>query len=198
MPAHTKEALAQYKILSLESKIQFTKSRINNWIDHWGIENVYLSFSGGKDSTVLGHIIKSMGINIPWVFINTGLEWPEVRKFALEQEGVVVLRPSMPFNKVIEKYGYPVVSKEQAQYIREYRNAKTQAQKDLRLYGKNGNGRYIISKKWRFLLDAPFKISGDCCKVMKKNPAKKYERDGQKGVYRHHVRGEHGKAKYLN
>ena len=65
----------------LSLKIQLTKSRIRAWVDRFGEDGVYISFSGGKDSTVLLTIARDMYPNIPAVFSDTGLEYPEIRKF---------------------------------------------------------------------------------------------------------------------
>ena len=45
--------------------------------------NAYISFSGGKDSTVLSHLIDEAlpGNNIPRVYINTGIEYKMVVAF---------------------------------------------------------------------------------------------------------------------
>lgn len=82
----------------------------------------------------------------------------------------------MNFRKVIEKYGYPLISKEQAQYISEYRTTKSEKLKDIRWNG-NKWGRGKISKKWRFLVDAPFMVTHKCCNVMKKEPFKRFEKE---------------------
>lgn len=82
---HNLDGLKQMQSLPLDIKVQMTKLRIKAWYDHWD-GDVYVSFSGGKDSTVLKHIVDSMYDDIPSVFINTGLEYPEVRQFALKQK----------------------------------------------------------------------------------------------------------------
>ena len=87
----------------------------------------------------------------------------------------------MPFTQVIEKYGYPVISKETAQKIREVRTTKSEKLKNKRLYGDEwGNGK--LSEKWKFLINAPFKISERCCHVMKKGPIKKYAKETGRGA----------------
>ena len=147
--------------------------------------SVYVSFSGGKDSTVLKHIVDSMYDDVPSVFVDTGLEYPEVRMFARERADVV-LRPEMRFDEVIKTYGYPVASKEVAQIVREakigisrgdgsyaYRIAKIRGE----LKTKDGRPSKFNQKKWEFLLDAPFEVSEKCCNVMKKNPTKQYEKE---------------------
>ena len=151
---------------------------------------VYVSFSGGKDSTVLKHIVDSMYDDVPSLFVNTGLEYPEIQKFAMSQKNVVTVRPEMRFDEVIKKYGYPAVSKEVAQCVEQAkRNAQTGKytyrikRLNNELLDKEGKpSRYNIPQ-WRFLLDADFDISHQCCNVMKKKPAKAYEKEtGRKAI----------------
>ena len=78
---HTIGDLYQMQSLPLKYKIIMTQQRIRGWYDHWN-GDVYVSFSGGKDSTVLVDIIEKMGYtDIPLVFVDTGLEYPEIRDF---------------------------------------------------------------------------------------------------------------------
>lgn len=93
----------------LDRKIQVTTARIMEWYEHYnGL--VYVAFSGGKDSTVLLDLVRRIYPDVPAVFCDTGLEFPEIRQFAMSVNNVVVLRPEMNFKKVIETYGYPIVS----------------------------------------------------------------------------------------
>ena len=105
-----KYALKQRQSLPLEYKIILSERRIIQWFDHWE-DNVYVSFSGGKDSTVLADIVarlcKRYGWKLYLLFVNTGLEYPEIQKFAMSQPNVVTIRPQMRFDEVIKKYGYP-------------------------------------------------------------------------------------------
>lgn len=141
---------------------------------------IYVSFSGGKDSTVLLHLVRRLYPDTPAVFVDTGLEYPELREFVKSVENVTWVRPEMNFKKVIQTYGYPIVSKEVSLKIAETRSKpdgyasqsfNSNSPKILK-YGK----RYDLSK-WKFLLEAPFLISNQCCNVMKKKPAKKYEKE---------------------
>ena len=157
-------------------KVEKTKRRLREWVDFYGIDGVYISFSGGKDSTVLLMIARELYPNIKALYIDTGLEYPEVKQFVKTWDNVDIVRPKMSFKQVLEIYGYPVISKEQSQYIYQYRQAKSEKTKNTRLNG-NKWGRGKISEKWKFMLDAPFKISDQCCNIMKKNPAKKYEKE---------------------
>lgn len=155
MNSHTMWELKQKQSLPLDAKILMTRKRLKQWhITYEG--GVYLAFSGGKDSTVLKHILSDLFPDVPSVYCNTGLEYPEIKKFALSQDKVTVITPKMMFKDVINTYGYPVISKEQSSYIDEIRNTKSDKLRDLRLNGKNG--RYKLSDKWKFMLDAPFKL----------------------------------------
>ena len=112
----------------------------------------------------------------PAVFVDTGLEYPELREFVKTIDNVIWVKPEMNFKKVIQTYGYPIISKEQSQFISEYKASKSEKLKNIRWNG-NKWGRGKISKKWRFIVNAPFMVSHKCCLIMKKKPAKKYEKE---------------------
>lgn len=165
---------------SFDEKLEYTKELIRCWVDSWGVGGVYLAYSGGKDSEVLLHIARGLFTDIPAVFSNTGLEFPEIVKHVRTHNNVHELRPKMPFHKVIEKYGWPVISKNVSMAISRYRNTKRQDQRDYRLNGKVVDGKKLtagtIPKKWQYMLDAPFAISEACCQQLKKNPFRKFEK----------------------
>lgn len=171
---HTMDELKQWQALPLSVKILMTRERIRNWVNEFGEDGVYVSFSGGKDSTVLLDIVRKDYPNIEAVFVNTGLEYPSVRKFAESKENVTVLRPTMNFRDVIIKYGYPIISKEVSLKVKEARKCpKGYASKSFN--GERANTPYDYSN-YSFLLNAPFLISEMCCNAMKKNPTKQYEK----------------------
>lgn len=172
---HTSEDLATMQSWSLSRKVQVTQARIIEWHKR-NNGNVYVSFSGGKDSTVLLDIARKLYPDIPAVFCDTGLEYPEIREFVKSYDNVVWLKPEMNFRKVIETYGYPVISKETSQKIYEARHTKSDKLRNQRLYG-DGRKRSKIPDRWVFLTEAPFEVSHKCCDVMKKRPFHKYEKE---------------------
>ena len=176
-----RQKLAQMQSLSLEEKIVATKRRIREWYEHFEGE-VYVSFSGGADSTVLLDLVRQDYPDVEAVFANTGLEYPEIVRFVKQHENVKIIRPKMSFKEVLKKYGYPVVSKEVSTYVCELRETKSDRLRNIRLYGSI-NGGYRLPDKWRFLLDAPFKISSSYCKVLKKAPMESYQRASGKKAF---------------
>lgn len=114
---HVISDLYQMQSLSLKAKIRMTKWRIREWVDMYGEDGVYVSFSGGKDSTVLLDIARQLYPNIKAVFVDTGLEYPEIRLFVKTVSNVDWIRPKLTFRQVIEKYGYPFISKEVSECV---------------------------------------------------------------------------------
>ena len=188
---HTKEQLKALQSLTLEQKIQATKVRIGEWYNHWE-GKVYVSFSGGKDSTVLLDIARQVHPDIEAVYVDTGLEYPEIRDFVKTKDNVTWLHPvkynrhtkqyeRYSFKQDLEDYGYPVISKNVSQYISEIRKTKSEKLKNLRLNGVGSTkGVGVLSNKWKYLIDAPFQISDKCCHVMKKRPAHAYDKQSGK------------------
>lgn len=216
MAIHTIDDLKMRQALPLDVKVRMTQQRIREWINEFGVEGVYVSFSGGKDSTVLLHIVREMYPDVPAVFVDTGLEYPEIRDFVKTFDNVEWLKPKMNFKQVIEKYGYPFISKEVSGAVCETLSfvRKVERERGITIpqgetleflqtsYEKGENFGYqrrmpvrtlqMIGKmphknpdefsqmynksKWNFMLDAPFKVSNNCCGIMKKSPLHEYER----------------------
>lgn len=143
----TREDLRKLQAQSLDDKVQRTLGLISEWYEHWD-NQCYVSFSGGKDSTILADIAAKWcaiaGIPLDLVFVDTGLEYPEikehVRTFAqylrVKYDNDVqhtVLRPKMTFAEVIAKYGYPMIGKTQSNCIRLARQNLNQNKYSLRL-----------------------------------------------------------------
>ena len=130
---HTISDLYQMQSLPLKAKIRMTENRITEWVNEYGEDGVYISFSGGKDSTVLLHIARRLYPNIKAAFVDTGLEYPEIRQFVKMFDNVDWIKPKMTFKQVIEKYGYPFISKEVSECVdgaRKYLRLLTDRQTD--------------------------------------------------------------------
>lgn len=186
MSAHQPYDLKQMQSVPLEGKIIMTKERIRQWYEHWN-GMVYVSFSGGKDSTVLKHIVDSMYDDVPAVFVNTGLEYPEIQRFAKSQKNVTVIRPDLRFDEVIKKYGYPVASKKISQTVETVRHGRNYGAMWELLNGlyktKDGKPSQFNIEKWEFLAHAPFDVSPKCCNEMKKKPMHTYQKQtGRKPI----------------
>jgi 3'-phosphoadenosine 5'-phosphosulfate sulfotransferase (PAPS reductase)/FAD synthetase len=170
---YTVEDLRIMQSWSLQRKIQVTQTRIIEWYQK-NNGKVYVSFSGGKDSTVLLDLARRIYPDIPAVFIDTGLEYPELREFVKSISNVVWLKPDMNFRKVIETYGYPIISKNVSRAIHDVKKLGNNCW-SARAFDGRETGLYNYTK-YKYLLDSPFKISNQCCEVMKKKPLKKYEK----------------------
>lgn len=235
------QELYQWQALPLNIKVLMTAERIRNWVNEFGEDDVYLSFSGGKDSTVLGHIIREVcGYkNIPFVFVDVPTQYPELKEFAKTFDNLVILKPKISFAQVCEKYGFPMISKEVSncvssarKYVKYLDSQKSnntiltdsqpdrqtevpfayriadligidrRADKENKLFTnlKMGNipsevlkspirvkqlfgvkcdefGSMYDRSKYLFMLNAPFEVSNQCCKVMKKQPMHQYHKD---------------------
>lgn len=253
MSKHTIQELQMLQALPLEVKVKKTRQRIREWYEYWNGE-IYISFSGGKDSTVLLHLAREMYPDIQAVFVDTGIEYPEIREFVKTFDNVVWLKPKMNFKNVIKTYGYPFISKEVSECVPQAKKYLTKLIEEnslertnerswqwhsyRKLYGigeyakhtdrGGGNsagdhfpilsntknlleqgviprdnrtqrllGIYTTSgqakrmgdipseekdrsmfscERYQFLLDAPFPISNECCKVMKKGPTHEFQK----------------------
>ena len=174
--SHTKEDLKELQSKSLEEKIQISTARIIEWYEHWDGQ-VYVSFSGGKDSTVLLDLVRRVYPDVPAVFSDTGLEFPEIREFVKSFDNVEWVKPKIGFSQVIAKYGYPLISKATAYAIYYYKPGNYQWQRLNGIAkGKDGKESLYNCKKWNFLTNADFPISHHCCNVMKKRPIHEYEK----------------------
>lgn len=175
--------LYQMQSLSLESKIRMTEYRVRQWVDEYGEDGVYISLSGGKDSTVLMDIIRNkMRMNIPAVFVDVPTQYPELKQMALMYNNVEIIKPKLSYMEICEQYGFPLISKEIAHKMHDLQKARehgidSYAEKQFKgtYISKNGKTNGYSVKKYEYLLDAPFKLSHKCCDVLKKQPLHGYE-----------------------
>lgn len=188
----SKKDLQRFQAECLDDKISRSLAKIAEWYSYWDDE-VYVSFSGGKDSTVLADLCAKwcsiVEKTLYLVFVDTGLEYPEIRYHVKEFANYLrdeynievvleILHPKMRFDEVLKKHGYPIISKSVSNCVRGARNG-SKSRLNL-LNGKNCDGSDRKSKfsklKYKPLLDVDFKISEKCCDVMKKAPSYEYQK----------------------
>lgn len=190
MAKHTRDELKQMQALPLNIKIKMTQQRIRDWYNYWG-GNVYQSFSGGKDSTVMKHIVDSMGYDVPAVFVNTGLEYPEIQQFVRDikdgkydcfNDNVEIIRPKMRFDEVVKNIGYPVISKTISHIIAIAKRTPNGKIAKKYVFDENSKSKYS-AYRYRMLVNAPFNVSDRCCDIMKKKPFHEYEKETGRKSY---------------
>lgn len=188
-------------MFDLEMAVEDTIFRIKREYERTNGQ-IYLAFSGGKDSTVLANLIKMANLseNIPFVFVDTGIEMNTIKEFAknFDYDNVVVVKPRKPYAQVIKEYGSPALSKLKSNALNTYQRHLDDPFKTARarqmitgLREKNGvqmEGRnsYKMSNKYMHFIhpDTEFKISNMCCQYMKKYPFDDFVKDNNmKGVY---------------
>jgi len=178
----TIEELIEKQAWCLSEKVEHTKNRIKEFYEYTQ-GKCFIAFSGGIDSTILLHIARSVYPDIKAVFSNTTNEYPELIKFVKTFDNVEIVYPDMNFKKVIEKYGFPFVSKKVSRAVYKLRSPKdnTANLRHLFLKGVNRKGQktpsYKLAKKWYFLLDkeaTTFDITSICCDILKKKPMADY------------------------
>lgn len=162
---------------TLSQKIDHALATIDAFVSRLGgLDKVYCSFSGGKDSTVLLHLCRVLFPDILAVFCSTGNEYPEIIQFVNQQRAagvnLQIIRPKITPRQVWAKYGFPLVGKETADKIHKIRynpNSKTAS-----IY--LGEGYFCLSKKWRYLITEPYEVSPACCDKLKKAPFHEFDR----------------------
>lgn len=172
-----KQELYRLQALPLDEKITIAQKAIREFVEHFGVDGIYISFSGGKDSTVLIHLCRQLYPDLVGLYSDTGLEFPEIRDFVQTFDNITIVTPKMHHREMLKKCGYPVVSKEQAEWIYRIRSGTSSGAIQKAFYGLNLDGtptRFKLSEQWKYLLNAPFNIGSGCCKEMKLKPIAEY------------------------
>lgn len=176
----SKEEVRARMALPYEIKVKMTEHRLCEFIEYYGQNDTVVSISGGLDSTAAMHFIHSRYPNVEAVSV-LGIECIDNIKMVMkirDEWGVKVnvATPRISQEAVLKKFGYPVVSKTAALSLGRLQNPteKNANSRRLALTGITNEGRYaktwVLAQKWRFLIDAPFKISSKCCYYMKETP----------------------------
>jgi 3'-phosphoadenosine 5'-phosphosulfate sulfotransferase (PAPS reductase)/FAD synthetase len=157
--------------------IEFWLVDFKSRLDKLPIDKYYLSYSGGRDSERVRVLIKHFGRDdIEIVACNTYMEHHEIRE-RMYKYADVVLQPKMKPFEIKEKYGIPCFSKFQDDFIDRYqRGSRTKSTLQIVL-GKE-RSQFKLNDKARILLlnNKLHKISPKCCKYLKKEPFKDYEK----------------------
>ena len=181
--------------LMLFDRIEMIKTTILKY----GEENFYISFSGGKDSTVLHHLVDlALPDNqIPRVFINTGIEYNDivnfVKELAANDNRFIILKPKAPIKKVLETYGYPFKSKQHSHNVDIYQRHGMTLTNEKYL-GLSTKTMFLCPKmlQYQFSPDFKIKISDQCCFKLKKEPAKEWALANNKTIVMTGMRSEEG------
>ena len=172
--------------LLLQDRIE----KIQTVIDKYGEENFYISFSGGKDSTVLSWLIDYALPNnrIPRVYANTGIELNMIRDFVIEMQKtddrIVIIKPITPIKPMLEKEGYPFKSKIHAHVVNLYQNygfEKNMVNGYLGYRSETWHSRECPKKlRYQFTEQNKLRISDMCCVRMKEEPMIKWSEENNK------------------
>lgn len=187
--------------LTLFDRIEVIKS-LNKKVDLE--KNAYISFSGGKDSTILHYLIDMALPNnkIPRVFINTGIEYNYIVEFvnelASKDNRFVIIKPSQTIKPMLEKFGYPFKSKQHSHNLAIYWRNKYKKEFNLSLkrylgiIESNTLFRCPNQLKYQFTKSFNLKCSDMCCMKMKKEPVKKWQKENNRNIALTGMRKEEG------
>lgn len=153
------------------------------------LDNAYISFSGGKDSTVLHYLIDEAlpGNSIPRVFINTGIEYKATLKFvkqmAANDNRFVIWTVGKDIKKTLNKVGWPFKSKEHAQKLYEWKRG-CRSKSHMRYFRQLPNGFSPCPQVLMYQLEDGFdlNISHFCCYEFKKKPIKEYMKQSKRKI----------------
>jgi len=186
---HTAEDLKIMQSWPLSRKIQVTQAKIMEWHERHN-HRTAISFSGGVDSTVLLDLARRCYPDIPAVFVDTTIEFPEIVNFVNSKPHATTVKPQMCkictactigcFGKAIKEHGLCYPSKDVSKSIYYAKMGKTWAAN--RFKGLNTDGSYswyrkAIYQRWAFLVDSDFKFSDKCCAIIKKRPLDKWYKE---------------------
>lgn len=168
----------------LQDRIQ----KIQQIIRKYGEENFYVSYSGGKDSTVLSALI-DMALpdnTIPRVYANTGIEYRLIVDFVEREREkphkweLIILTPTIPIKPMLEKEGYPFKSKEHAAAVASWQGGNKDGLWIVHYLEKEGRYRLPDKLRYQFTEENKLKISEKCCYRLKEEPLHKYQREHHK------------------
>jgi len=183
MLEHRKQNINSMLSWSLERKVEHALKRIKEFHAFSGDYGIVTAFSGGIDSVVLNHLVRTLYPQATAVFSNTTNEFKEIVQFVKSVPNVVEVKPKMSFIETMEVYGFPLANKESAEKVERIRKDPTHKNSTTRTYltGITSDGSYNRNSKlfnmWHKLIDAPFDTTAKCCDVLKKRPMRAFQRE---------------------
>ena len=161
-------------------------------------ENAYISYSGGKDSTVLSHLIDEALPNnkIPRVYLNTGIEYLMIVSFVERERErdsrIQIVKPKQNIKSILEQFGYPFKSKEHSLYLSVYQNSGNAKSVTKYLARQDSRFRCPDKLKYQFTKDFKIKISNKCCYKLKKDVAEEWRKVNEKQITITGMRSDEG------
>jgi 3'-phosphoadenosine 5'-phosphosulfate sulfotransferase (PAPS reductase)/FAD synthetase len=190
-----------------EFTLQDRIAKIKSIDEQYDLEhNAYLSFSGGKDSTVLHYLLDEAlpGNKIPRVFINTGIEYKAIMQFvketAAKDERFVVWTVGKNIKNTLQEVGYPFKSKEHSQKVLEWKKGY-RSKSHIEYFRQGERTTFCCPKMLMYQITDEFKlnISAKCCEEFKKKPIKDYiKQSGRSITITGMTKGEGGQRTHLN
>ena len=165
---------------TLPQKIDHSLGVIEQFSNHFDGQ-VYVSFSGGKDSVAMLSLVEMLYPGVQCMFVMTGCESPSVCRFIREMKAeghnIDIVRPRKTLRQVFADYGFPIASKKvshQIQCVR--RNPYCKSSREV----LRRDNPHCIPERWMYLLNEPYEVSDRCCHWLKHLPAYEYgERTGR-------------------
>lgn len=177
----SEEELSYRQSLPLSIKQGLSVDAIRAFLREYSSSGTYISFSGGKDSTVLADLVWQIDASVPAVFLDTWMEFPQLRRFVHQfSEGheLIVIKPEKTMKQIIDECGWCFPSKDVAEAVDAYRRNQPWAIRKLHGLDKDGKPseyRKQYTKWLKLAEECPLKISQNCCIEMKEKPAMSFE-----------------------
>lgn len=194
----------------LYAMVELAKIRIRKAYDLTD-GDTYLSFSGGKDSTIVAELVKMTYLpsKIPFVFANTGIELRATLDFVkqYDYDNIHIIKPRKPFGHVLKEFGFPAISKLKSDLLSTYQknidNPMEFARCRQLITGEMEKGGVKQGKLSQVALkfddfhflhpDLEYKVANKCCQYMKKYPFEDFAKEyGMKGTITGMRRAEGG------
>lgn len=175
-----------------EFLLQDRLQKIKQIIEKYEEKNFYISFSGGKDSTVLSELIDMAvpGNMIPRVYANTGIELNMIRDFVLNMQKtdnrIIIVKPIIPIKQMLEKEGYPFKSKLHAHCVDLYQKYGFEKNMVKGYLGKRPefwHSQQCPKKlRYQFTDENKLKISDMCCVRLKEDPLINWSKNNNRSI----------------